>query len=189
MKSTDLDILVVAGHEGPGEAHWQSRLIAKLSAARLVEQDDWLYGSLDVAVNRLVDAVTQATKPVVFVAHSAGTILIAHAIPALRVQGLLGRAKGGFLVAPPNEQSLRGLKGIDPKFIPIPRDPLPFPSALIASSNDPHSSLEDSSDLALAWGSKLIEAGPAGHINTASGHGPWPEGMMSFAGFISRLPT
>ena len=136
MKSTDADILVVAGHEGPGDAHWQSRLIAKLSAARLVE-----------------------------------------------------RAKGGFLVAPPNEQSLRALKGIDPKFVPIPRDPLPFPSALIASSNDPHSSLEDSSDLALAWGSKLIEAGAAGHINTQSGHGPWPEGMMSFAGFISRLPA
>ena len=189
MKSTDLDILVIAGHEGPGDAHWQSRLIAKLSAARLVEQDDWFYGSLDVAVNKLAAAVAEATKPVAFVAHSAGTILIAHAIPTLRVQGLLGRIKGGFLVAPPNEQSLRALHGIDPKFVPIPRDPLPFPSALIASSNDPHSSLEDSSDLALAWGSKLVEAGPAGHINTASGLGPWPEGMMSFAGFISRLPT
>lgn len=189
MKSSETDILVIAGHEGPGDAHWQSRLIAKLSAARLVEQDDWLYGSLDVAVNKLVDAVEEATKPVVFVAHSAGAILIAHAIPTLRVRGLVGRARGGFLVAPPNEKSLGELKGLDPKFLPIPRDPLPFPSALIASSNDPHASLEDSSDLALAWGSKLIEAGPAGHINTASGHGPWPEGMMSFAGFISRLPT
>lgn len=189
MKSTDLDILVIAGHEGPEDAHWQSRLISKLSAARLVEQDDWLYGSLDVAVNRLVEAVEQAAKPVVFVAHSAGTILVAHAIPALRVRGVGKQIRGGFLVTPPNEHSLRALNGIDPKFLPIPRDPLPFPSALIASSNDPHSSLEDSSDLALAWGSKLIEAGPAGHINTASGHGPWPEGMMSLAGFISRLPT
>ncbi len=189
MKSSDADILVVAGHEGPGAAHWQSRLIAKLSAARLVEQEDWLYGSLDVAVNRLVDAVEQATKPVIFVAHSAGTILVAHAIPTLRVCGLVERAKGGFLVAPPNEQSLRALHGIDPKFALVPRDPLPFPSVLVASSNDPHSSLEDSSDLALAWGSKLIEAGASGHINTESGHGPWPEGMMSFAGFISRLPA
>jgi hypothetical protein len=57
----------------------------------------------------------------------------------------------------------------------------------VASSNDPHATLEHSADLAAAWGSKFVEAGAAGHINADSGHGPWPEGMMSFAGFLSRL--
>ena len=189
MKSSETEILVIAGYEGSGPEHWQSRLVAKLLSARLVEQPDWLYGKLHVAVDVLVKAVAEASKPVVLVAHSAGCGLIAHAIPDLRKQGVLQRVKGGFLVAPPSEDALGSVPGIDPKFKHVPRDPLPFPSVLVASSNDPYATLEQSADLALAWGSKLIEAGAAGHINTASGHGPWPEGMMSFAGFISRLPT
>jgi hypothetical protein len=27
------------------------------------------------------------------------------------------------------------------------------------------------------WGSRLDQIGPAGHINTDSGHGPWPDGL------------
>lgn len=183
MKSSETSILVVAGHSGPGDAHWQSRLIAKLSAAQLVEQDDWLYGSLQVAVQRLADAVAAAEKPVVFVAHSAGCCLVAHAMSKMATD----KVRGAFLVAPPSEKSLAVLEGIDPHFANVPRAPLPFPSILVASSNDPYASLEDSADLALAWGSQLVEAGDAGHINTASGHGPWPEGMMRFAGFLSKL--
>jgi uncharacterized protein len=187
MKSTDVEILVVAGHTGAGPDHWQSRLIAKLASARLVEQDDWLYGSLDVAIARLLDAVVAAKKPVVLVAHSAGSVLVPHAISALRNAAVVDRIKGGFLVTPPSQGSLAGLVGIDPRMSSVPREPLPFPSVLVASSNDPYATLEEASDYALAWGSKLIEAGASGHINKDSGHGPWPEGMMSFAGFLSRL--
>jgi predicted alpha/beta hydrolase family esterase len=187
MKSSETDILIVAGHTGAGPDHWQTRLITKLKAARLVEQDDWLYGSLDVAIARIVNAVATAPKPVVFVGHSVGSALVPHAISALTTAKVVDRIKGAFLVTPPSEKSLATLHGIDARFQHIPRDPLPFPSVLVASSNDPYATLEDSADMALAWGSKLIEAGAAGHINMESGHGPWPEGMMSFAGFLSRL--
>jgi predicted alpha/beta hydrolase family esterase len=95
--------------------------------------------------------------------------------------------RGAFIVAPPAEHALRGLIGIDEAFNPVTRDPLPFPSLLIASSNDPCATLEESADMALSWGAHLVEAGEAGHINTDSGHGPWPEGMLRFAGFLSRL--
>jgi uncharacterized protein len=187
MKSSETDILIVAGHTGAGPDHWQTRLISKLKSASLVEQDDWLYGSLTSAIDRIVDSVAEATKPVVFVGHSAGAVLVPHAIASLASQRLLERVKGAFLVAPPSEKSLAALQGIDPTFQHLPRDPLPFPSVVVASSNDPYATLEDSADMALAWGSKLVEAGAAGHLNTESGHGPWPEGMMSFAGFLSRL--
>jgi predicted alpha/beta hydrolase family esterase len=33
----------------------------------------------------------------------------------------------------------------------------------------------------------VIDAGEAGSVNSESGHGPWPEGLMSFAGFLKRL--
>ena len=30
--------------------------------------------------------------------------------------------------------------------------------------------------MAKAWGAELVDIGNAGHINTASGYGEWPEG-------------
>ncbi len=33
----------------------------------------------------------------------------------------------------------------------------------------------------------FADAGEAGHINAESGHGPWPEGSMTFAHFMTRL--
>ena len=187
MKSSETDILVIAGYEGAGDTHWQQRLVAKLPSAKLVEQDDWLYGSLDAAVARLIEAMRVATKPIVFVGHSAGCTLVALAVPQMRAHGLVERARGAFLVAAPSAAAIGGLAVIDSRFKDIPRQPLPFPSVLVASSDDPFSTLEQSADIARAWGSEFVEAGAQGHINTASGHGPWPEGMMKFAGFLSKL--
>jgi uncharacterized protein len=187
MKSSDTDILILPGHEGAGPQHWQTRMASKLSTARVVEQPDWLFPSLTDAVGEVVAAVQQAARPVVFVAHSAGCALLAHSLPSLLALNLSDRMRGAFLVAAPAEQNLVPLRGMDPALALVPREPFPFPSVLIASSTDPFATLEESADLALAWGSQLVEAGDAGHINTASGHGPWPEGMMRFAGFLSKL--
>jgi hypothetical protein len=77
--------------------------------------------------------------------------------------------------------------GVDPAFAPLPRDPLPFPSLLVASRSDPYCTFERAEDFAYAWGSALLDAGDAGHVNIASGYGPWPEGLMRFAGFLRRL--
>ena len=40
---------------------------------------------------------------------------------------------------------------------------------------------------AKAWGSELVFVGQAGHINTASGHGPWLEGRALLQRFCERL--
>jgi len=42
-------------------------------------------------------------------------------------------------------------------------------------------------ELAAAWGSMIVDAGDSGHLNSESGHGPWPEGSMVFAKFLSQL--
>jgi uncharacterized protein len=187
MKSSETDILIVPGYEGAGPTHWQQRMAGKLSTARVIVQTDWAYTSLTDAVGELVADVQSATRPIVFVAHSTGSTLVAHAIASLVQLGLADRIKGGFLVVPPSELALAEMDKLDPAFAQVPREPLSFPSVLVASSNDAHASLEQSADLALAWGAKLVEAGAQGHIDVASGHGPWPEGMMSFAGYLSRL--
>lgn len=61
------------------------------------------------------------------------------------------------------------------------------PSLVVASRNDPFGTYEHADDIAAAWGALLLDAGEAGHINTESGHGPWPEGTIVFAQFLKRL--
>jgi predicted alpha/beta hydrolase family esterase len=117
------------------------------------------------------------------VAHSLGGAALAHAAPLLPP----GRVKGALIVAPPSEATILRLPEIDDAFAPLPRDPLPFPALFIASRSDPYHDYEASEELAYAWGARIADAGHAGHINAESGHGPWPEGLMTFAGFLKRL--
>ncbi|MDE2445829.1 MAG: serine hydrolase family protein [Alphaproteobacteria bacterium] len=187
MKSSEVEILVVPGYEGSGPEHWQTKLAQKLSSARVIVQMDWSYGNLARAVQHVVDEVNASAKPVVFVAHSAGCPLVAHSVHALREKGLLGKIAGAYLVCPPSAEAMRPLNGIDPDFVNFPRVALPFPSLIVGSSTDPFSTVEVTAALVKDWGSDFSDAGPMGHINSDSGHGPWPEGIMRFAGFLSKL--
>lgn len=55
----------------------------------------------------------------------------------------------------------------------IARGRLPFPSVLVASSNDPYATFGQGSRFASEWGSELIDAGESGHVNAQSGLGSW----------------
>jgi uncharacterized protein len=184
MRTSDCDILIVPGYENSGPDHWQSRWQQRLSTARRVEQDNWEQPERDAWVSRLVSAVEGCRRPVVLVAHSLGVAAVVHAAPRFPH----GVVRGAFLVALPDVESVavRPVE-VDPSFAPLPRDPLPFPSLLVASRSDPYCALERAEDFAFAWGSAPIDAGDAGHLNVASGYGPWPEGLMRFAGFLRRL--
>ncbi|MGX5720091.1 RBBP9/YdeN family alpha/beta hydrolase [Shinella zoogloeoides] len=182
MKVSEADILIIPGYSNSGPDHWQSRWQSKLSTARRVEQAEWAKPVREDWVQRVVEDVAAATKPVVIVAHSLGVASAIHAVPHLG-----DKVAGAFLVAPPDVAN----PDIRPKhfmsFGPYPRDPLPFPSLVVASRNDPFGTYEHADDIAAAWGSLLLDAGESGHINAESGHGPWPEGTMVFAQFLSRL--
>ncbi|MNR65388.1 hypothetical protein D3C85_1884090 [compost metagenome] len=56
----------------------------------------------------------------------------------------------------------------------MPHAPLPFPSIVAASSNDHLASYAAAGELARRWGSELVSLGAVGHLNPASGFGPWP---------------
>ena len=182
MKVKDADILIIPGYTNSGPEHWQTRWQGRLSTARRVEQAEWSKPVRDDWVANVVRAIEEATRPVVLVAHSLG---VPTAIHAVREAGL--PVAGGFFVAPPDVAN----PAIRPKhlmtFGPYPRDPLPFPSLTIASRNDPFCPFDVAEDVAGAWGSLFIDAGEAGHLNAESGHGPWPEGSMTFANFLTRL--
>jgi len=184
MRSSDCDILIVPGLGGSGPDHWQTRWERQLSSARRIVQDDWETTDRDAWTARLVDAVETSRRPVVMVAHSLGVVTVAHAAPLLAP----GRTLGAFLVALPDvERGDEMPPGIDPAFAPLPSAPLPFPSVLVASRTDPYCAYERAEQVALDWGAAFVDAGDAGHVNPASGHGPWPEGLMRFAGLLKTL--
>lgn len=182
MKVKDADILIIPGYTNSGPAHWQSRWQQKLSTARRIEQVDWIKPVREEWTAAVARAVNEAERPVVLVAHSLGVPAAIQATGEFRKP-----VAGAFLVAPPDLSR----KDIKPKhlatFGPYPRDPLPFPSITVASRNDPYCCFEVAEDIAAAWGSLFIDAGEAGHINADAGFGPWPEGTMVFAKFLSRL--
>lgn len=182
MKVKEADILIVPGYTNSGPDHWQSRWQAKLSTARRVEQAEWSKPVREDWTAAVAGAVNEAERPVVIVAHSLGVAAVVQAVADFRKP-----VAGAFFVAPPDVAN----PAIRPRhlmtFGPYPREPLPFPSVVVASANDPFCSLDVAEDIAAAWGSSFIQAGEAGHINADAGYGPWPEGTMAFANFLTRL--
>ncbi len=191
MKTSQLDILIVPGWSGSGAEHWQMRWLKQLKTARLVEQEDWIRPQREAWVSKITQAVDECSQPVLLVAHSLGCIAVAHAGACLSGKNVAG----AFLVTPADvERSEKWpitngheFSSSSGEFAPIPRAPLPFPSLVIGSSDDPYCTSERAGELALAWGSVLVDAGPVGHLNVDSGHGPWPEGLMRLGWFLKNL--
>ena len=183
MRSRDTTILIVPGLGNSGEDHWQTRWQAKLPRVRRVEQLSWDRPTRAAWVTAIRDALAGSTQPVVAVGHSLGVIALVAAL----TEDAPAPVAGAFLVSPPGEEAIRSLPGVDPAFAGIPTAPLPCPSVLVASRNDPYARYEELENMALDWGSRLVDAGEAGHVNGQSGHGPWPEGLMTFAGFLNKL--
>jgi uncharacterized protein len=181
MRAIDLDMIFIAGFGGSGPDHWQTRWRQRMPNARLVELADWNAPDRDSWIVAIVSACREAQRPILFLAHSLGVVALAHAAASAPVD----RIKGAFLVAPPSDEALRSI-GLS-AFAPSPSKPLPFPSLIVASRNDPYGPYPAAEAKARAWGSSLHDAGESGHINAESGHGPWPEGAMRLAGFVKGL--
>lgn len=181
MKTADCDILIIPGWGGSGPGHWQSRWQNRLSTARRVEQRDWQHPDRDAWVSAIGLAVGAARRPVVAVAHSLGVAALVHAAPYVG-----RRIRAAFMVALPDVER-DDMPAALASFRGLPVDPLPFPSMLVASRDDPYCSFERADEFAAAWGSDFLDAGFSAHINAESGHGPWPEGLTRFATLLRRI--
>ncbi|MFD7444838.1 RBBP9/YdeN family alpha/beta hydrolase [Streptomyces sp. NPDC059909] len=178
--TTEPTIVIVPGMREHVEDHWQTILAKGLGdAGRTVRVVPPLVRnrlSRDAHVANVVEVMAQITGPVLIVAHSAGVMTTMQ-----WAQWHDADVRGALLAAPPDFETPLpdGYPAPDELathgWTPMPRKPLPFPSIVAASSNDPLGSLERVAELARDWGSRLVEVGPVGHLNPASGHGPWPQ--------------
>jgi len=165
------NVLILPGWQNSGPGHWQSQWERRHGYQR-VEQHDWMTPLRGDWITRLEEVVLQQDGPAVLVAHSLGCVLTA-AWAALSTN--VHRVRAALLVAPGDVEQTE-LRGPLRSWAPIELRPLPFPSVLVASHDDPYCRFERAERFAQAWGSRLVDAGHAGHLNADSGLGDWPEG-------------
>ncbi len=190
MPSSNLTYLIVPGLRDHVEAHWQTLLAKELSNSVTVpplEQDKLSCKARLDAIDRALERVD---GPVVIVAHSAGCMMVAH-----WAQRSTRPILGALLAAPADVETQMPVGYPDKDVLasngwtPIPRARLPFPTLLAASNNDPLCALERAQGFASDWGSTMVELGAQGHLNPASGHGPWPMAHELLKVLMTKIET
>ncbi len=179
-QTSPADIIILPGIGNSGPEHWQSRWQAQLPSARRFLPDSWDQPDLARWLSALDREVAASKRPPLLVGHSLGALLVAH-----WAQNATAAIAGAFLVAVPDPDS-----PVFPREAPTFHHPpsivLPFPSLLVASTDDPYASVGYAQRLGRQWGAPVVIAGALGHINAASGIGDWPWGMALLREFAAE---
>lgn len=169
--------VIVPGVGGSEPEHWQSWLQKQLMSCSRVQQADWNQPILENWVAQFLKTVAPISGDIQIVAHSFGCLTTVAALA--QYPELNRKVKKLILVAPANPARF-GDAG-------FARDShnnyaayfqqlkIQAPATMIISENDPWLAFDDAQHLAKAWRLKPVNAGLAGHINVASGYGPFPE--------------
>lgn len=168
-------VLILPGLYNSGPQHWQSHWEAGHPSFVRVQQRDWEIPDRQEWVETLHQAIVADPGPVVLAAHSLGCCLVAHWAAAVHPHDG-GSVQGALLVAPSDVEAPSYPPGTT-GFTPMPLARLPFPSIVVASTDDEYVGLARAERFAAAWGSRLEVVGPLGHINSASRLGSWPQGF------------
>ncbi|MBJ9957116.1 RBBP9/YdeN family alpha/beta hydrolase [Acinetobacter courvalinii] len=169
--------VIVPGVGGSEAQHWQSWLQQQLVSSSRVEQKHWDRPVLSEWIAQFVKTVAAAPAPVQIVAHSFGCLTSVAALaehPELRT-----KVKNLLLVAPANPARFgeagfarHSLTDYQQYFQQLN---IEVPTTLLISENDPWLGYVDALQLAQAWKLTPINLGAVGHVNVASGFGPFPE--------------
>jgi predicted alpha/beta hydrolase family esterase len=163
---------IIPGLGNSGPEHWQTWFESRGPEFIRIHQREWDAPELDDWLANIDKALAgEDLSEVVLVGHSLGCATIAH---WARHSGKL--VKGALLVAPSDiEAPVYTFSATG--FAPMPLGRIPFPTIVVASTDDVWVSLERAEFFAHHWGSRLVNIGAAGHINAASGHHQWKEGL------------
>jgi uncharacterized protein len=178
----DYPVFVVPGIGNSGPTHWQSLWRVGRPDWHCLQVDDWDRVDCDDWVSAIERQITRG-KDTVIVAHSLGCLAVAHWAVRHAPQ-----IRGALLVAVPDPAASAFPATAALGFSPLPVERLPFPSTIIASTDDLYGSVEHSRACARAWGSRLVEVGARGHLNADSGLGEWPEGYRELESVGSAFP-
>ncbi|MEJ8798775.1 alpha/beta hydrolase [Trinickia caryophylli] len=155
-------LVTVPGLHGSGPAHWQTWLERQFAYSIRIEQAMWDEPDLERWREALERRLEHERGPFVIAAHSFGCLVAAHALG----HGLRNVA-GALLVAPASPVRF----GVG---LALWRERLPIASIVVGSETDPWLPAAGARALAESWGAAFLNLGEAGHVNPASGFGPWP---------------
>lgn len=175
MKSARVTVLLLPGLGNSGPLHWQSEWERHDASMIRVMQDEWEAPRREDWATRLDAVIAVQREPVVLVTHSSSCALVAHGARAAST-AQLGRVRGALLVAPSDPTGTHYPTG-PTGFAPVPLQPLPFPSIVVASDDDLYVSEAMAKLYAAAWGSQFVSLPGAGHINSESRLGLWEDGL------------
>jgi predicted alpha/beta hydrolase family esterase len=170
-------IVIVHGYDGSGPGHWQRWLAAGLTAdghpVRFPDLPAPAAPDKDAWVTALGDALAvPAGTRVVAVCHSLGCWALDHWLAAHGA----GALHAALLVAPPSPFLL--FEPVE-SFLPPPRirdawAPIAARSLVVGSDDDDYASEDEIRAAGRDLGTAVEIVPGAGHLNPASGYGPWP---------------
>lgn len=181
-------IVIVHGYDGSGPGHWQHWLsdvlrergadfaFPQLPAPLDPKKDEW--------VRELEKLVASSSTSVTFVAHSLGCWAVDHLLASRGTEGV----HAALLVAPPSPFSL-----FEPiqSFLPPPRDAAKWAAIaarthILGSDDDDYASDDEFVELAerLRVGCEILPG--KGHLNAASGFGPFPR-VLDWLGEVGAI--
>lgn len=173
-------MILLPGFGGSGPDHWQTLWERWDPRLRRFSPSSWDAPVLADWIDALEASVAAEPEPPVLVAHSLACLLVLHWSARSR-----RAVRGAFLVALPDPNGALFPAEAE-SFRAPPMRPLPFPSLIVASTDDPYGAPSYVAESAEALGADLHVAGALGHINGASGLGDWPRGRVLLDAFVAR---
>lgn len=163
---------IVPGLGNSGPAHWQTYFEKSGTNFKRIHQQEWDKPTCHVWIEAINQFISNYDRSgVILIGHSLGCAAIAHWATMYD-----RRIKGALLVAPSDVEAPHYAFPIA-GFSPMPKEKINFKTIVVASANDQWVSLDRAKYFANQWGSEFINIGDAGHINAASGHYQWNEGL------------
>lgn len=153
--------------------HWQSLWEAAYPEKFYrVNQENWEQPDCQTWTTRLEQELQQFDlNDVVLIGHSVGCSTIVN------WHHRFGKTIKGALLVAPSDVDNPNYPSYITGFSPLPLQKLPFPTIVVASTNDHVVNYERAVHFATCWGSKLVTIENAGHIEPKSGFGDWNDGL------------
>ncbi|WP_334188293.1 RBBP9/YdeN family alpha/beta hydrolase [Noviherbaspirillum sp.] len=165
-------IILVPGINNSGPTHWQTLWEQSAPSFRRIEVDDWDHPVCATWIASIDHAVAAAKNDVILVAHSLGCLPVIE----WATQRYRERVVAAMLVSVPDPAGPNFPKEASGFSMPS-LNPLPLKSLVVSSEDDPYGAPGYARTCASAWGSRFVNVGNAGHINTDSRLGTWEQGM------------
>ena len=163
----------IPGLRNSGDEHWQTLWEKQYPNDFIrINQDNWEQPNCEDWVNRVEEVLSQHDlENAILIGHSVGCATIVNWYRKFH-----HKIKGALLVAPSDVE-----RGDYPTyitgFIPLHLEQLPFPTVVVASTNDHVVDYERAEYFADIWGSEFVTIDDGGHLEKSIGTNNWESGI------------